>query len=217
MSGDFFRALFREKNIHKKGTELYLKLVESVKEAPENYIRAVKKWREKEYDTAYKLRDRTIQMEKDADKVKEVFFENIFRRKAYLPNITEERHKMTLNTDKLLDTVEQAFRTLCLKKLDEKYFPSEFKEILKKTDKVIESFVKANVYFFKDFEKSTKHCHKIEKLRDEVRDLYFEILGQIMNEKVPKDMKWLLDATVQISFQAEEASDYLMVLIAKHS
>ncbi|MFX0060987.1 MAG: DUF47 family protein [Candidatus Hermodarchaeota archaeon] len=217
MSGDFFSALFREKNIHKKGTELYLKLVESVKEATENFLRAVEKWQEKDYDTVYKLRDKTIKMEKDADKVKEIFFENIFKRKAYLPNITEERHKMTLNTDKLLDTVEQAFRMLCLKKFDENYFPSEFKEILKKTEKSIESFVKANSYFFKDFEKSAKHCNKIEKLRDEVRDLYFEVLGKIIRGNVPRDMKWLLDATVQISFQAEESSDYLMVLIAKHS
>ncbi len=124
---------------------------------------------------------------------------------------------MTQNTDRLLGSIEMAVRTLCIKELDDSYFPKELEIILEKTEKVLDLFVEANTYFFKDFEKSAKYCRQVEQLRDEVRDHYFVVLENIVNDKIPRGTKRLLDATTHISIQAEEAVDYLKVLIAKHS
>jgi len=217
MPGEFFAKILKEKDIHKKGTELFLKLVESVAVAYSKYMEAIEAWRRQDYDPAYHLRDNIIRIEKDADMVKDVFFGSIFRKKAYLPNITEERHLMTLNTDRLLESIEIAARTLCIKELDDSYFPKELEKIIEKTEKVMDLFVDANTYFFKDFEKSAKYCRQVEHLRDEVRDLYFVVLEKIVNDEIPRGAKRILDATTRISIQAEEAVDYLKVLIAKHS
>ncbi len=217
MPGEFFSKILKEKDIHKKGTDLFIKLVKSLEIAYAKYIEAVQAWRYQDYNLGYTLRDEIIQMERDADKVKDVFFDSIFRKKAYLPTITEERHLMTINADHLLASIERAVRILCIKELSDSYFPQELEEIIKKTEKVLDLFVEANTYFFKDFEKSAKCCRKVEKLRDEVRDLYFVVLEKIVKDEVPRGTKRLLDATTRISILAEEAVDYLKVLITKHS
>jgi len=37
MTGEYFGQLLKDKNIHKKGTELFIKLVESTEEAYEKF------------------------------------------------------------------------------------------------------------------------------------------------------------------------------------
>jgi len=217
MPGEFFAKILKEKDLHKKGDELYFKLVESVAVAYAQYMEAINAWRRQDYDSAYHIRDNIIQIERNADTIKDIFFESIFRKKAYLPNITEERHRMTLYTDRLLESIERAVRTLCLKELDEHYFPKGLEEILEKTEKVVNIFVEANTYFFTDFEKSAQRCRQVEHLRDEVRDLYYIVWKKIVNDEIPRGVKRLLDDTTRNSIQAEEAVDYLKVLIAKHS
>ena len=147
----------------------------------------------------------------------DTIYENIFRKKAYLANITEERYLLVKNADQLMDSIEQAVRILCLKEIDKSYFPKEFEEIIEETEEVIELFIEANKLFFTDFEECSKKCAKIEKLRDEIRDRYFIVLKRAVNDKLPRGTQRLLDATTRISILAEDASDYLKVLIAKHS
>ncbi|MHA1214204.1 MAG: DUF47 family protein [Candidatus Hodarchaeales archaeon] len=217
MPGDYFSKILREKDIHKKGTELFLELVKSIKVAYDLYVEAISSWRKGDYDRGYKLRDEIIKLEKEADEVKDVFFESIFRKKAYLPQITEERHKLMINADYLLDCIERAVRTLCLKKIDESYFPPEFEDILEKTGQVIDLYVKAHTSFFDNYEASYESAKQLERVRDEVRDIYYIIRGQVLNDKYPRGTNRLLNDTTRISIKAEEAIDYLKVLIAKHS
>ena len=49
------------------------------------------------------------------------------------------------------------------------------------------------------------------------KSYYYLVLEKIVNDEIPRGVKRLLDATTRISIQAEEAADYLKVLIAKHS
>ena len=217
MPGDYFSKILGEKDIHKKGTELFLKLVDSIEVAYKAYVKAIYAWREKEYEKGYELRDEIIELEKNADTVKDVFFESIFRKKAYLPQITEERHKLTLNADIVLDCIERGVRVLCLKKIDNSYFPPEFDEILEKTEDVIELYIEAHKAFFDDYEKAAKKARKLERKRDEVRDLYYKALEKVINDEFPRGTRRLLNDTTRISIRAEEGIDYLKVLIAKHS
>ena len=217
MPGEYFSKILKEKDIHKKGTKLFLKLVKSIEKAYDLYLKAVKAYREGDYDKGDSIRDEIIRLEREADTVKDVFFESIFRKKAYLPQITEERHKMMQNADHMLDNIERAARVLCLKRIDESYFPPEFDKILKKTEDVVELYVEAHEEFFDDYEKAAKKARKLENIRDEVRDLYYKILGKVLNDEYPRGTRRLLNATTRISIQAEEAIDYLKVLIAKHS
>ncbi|MHA1977878.1 MAG: DUF47 family protein [Candidatus Hodarchaeales archaeon] len=217
MPGDYFSKILGEKDIHKKGTKLFLKLVDSLEIAFKTYEKAIFAWREKDYEKGYALRDEIIQLERDADAIKDVFFESIFRKKAYLPQITEERHKLMLNADTVLDCIERAARVLCLKKIDESYFPPEFDKILDKTEDVIELYIEAHEAFFDDYEKSAKKARKLEEKRDEVRDLYYKALEQVLNDEFPRGTRRLLNDTTRISIRAEEGIDYLKVLIAKHS
>jgi len=217
MPGDYFSKILREKDIHKKGTELFLELVKSIEVAYETYVKAIEAWREEDYEKGYKLREEIINLERDADKVKDVFFESIFRKKAYLPQITEERYNLMFNADHILDCIERAVRALCLKKLDSSYFPPEFDRIIEITEDLIENYVEAHEEFFDDFEKAAKKARKVEEQRDQVRDLYYIIQEQVLNDKYERGTERLLNATTRISIRAEEAIDYLKVLIAKHS
>lgn len=217
MSGEYFSELLKESKGSKKGTELFFHLVESLDDAYETYFDAVKAWRKKEFDKAQKLHDKLIDMELSADKLKDTIYEKIFRKKAYLANITEERYLMVKNADQLIDSMERAVRILCLKEIDHSYFPSEFEEIIEKTEEVIELFIDANKLFFKDYEECSKNCTKIEDLRDEIRDKYYIVLKRAVNDELPRGTQRLLDATTRISIQAEDAADYLKVLMAKHS
>jgi predicted phosphate transport protein (TIGR00153 family) len=217
MPGEYFAKILAEKDIHKKGTELFLKLVKSIDHSYSLYLDAIQAWRDQDYDKGIKRRDQIIQLEREADEVKDIFFEGIFRKKAYLPQITEERHRLMIYADHLLDCIERAARVLCLKELDETYFPPEFDQILDKTADVVELYIEAHEYFFDNYEKASKKARKLEKLRDEVRDLYYQTLGKVLNDEYQRGTRRLLNATVRISIQAEEAIDYLKVLIAKHS
>jgi predicted phosphate transport protein (TIGR00153 family) len=217
MPGEYFAKILAEKDKKKKGTKLFLKLVKSIEVAYSIYVEAIEAWRKGKYDKGYELCQSIIKLEREADTVKDVFFERIFRKKAYLPQITEERHHLMINADHLLDNIERATRVLCLKKLDESYFPPEFDEILIKTKKVIKLYVEAHEEFFDDFEEASKKARKLEKVRDEVRDLYYIILGKVLNDEYQRGTARLLNATTRISIQAEESIDYLKVLIAKHS
>ena len=217
MPGEYFGTLLKDKKIHKKGTELFIKLIESAEVAYEKYEKALKAWRSGKYEKGLTLRDEIIQLEKDADKVKDVFFESIFRKKAYLPQITEERHKMMLNADRLLGRIERAVRVLCLKKLDSAYFPHELEEIIDITEDVVEDYIEANKLFFSDFEAAAKLTSKVEDNRDRVRDLFYIVSEMIVNDEVPRGTGRVLNATTRISIEAEVGVDYLKVLIAKHS
>ena len=215
--GEYFSALLKEKKIHKKSNEIHLKIEGWVCDVTEDYLEAVEAWRKGDWEKAYSIRDKIIEMEREADQVKELVFENIFMKKKFLPGITEERYQLITHADKLLGIVERAVRTLCMKKLDDSYFPQELLEIFEKTDEVIQLFGKANKTFFDDFEEATRYCRKLENVRDEVRDLYFNVLGKILNDEYPRGTKRVLDATVRISIYAEDTIDYLKVVIAKHS
>ncbi|MHA1221602.1 MAG: DUF47 family protein [Candidatus Heimdallarchaeota archaeon] len=219
MPGEYFSKILKEKDIHKKGTKLFLELVKSIEKAYDLYMKAIKAWKEEDYDKGLALRDEIIQLEGEADEVKDVFFDSIFRKKAYLPQITEERHILMQNADRTLDNIERAARVLCLKRIDASYFPPEFDEIIKKTEDVVELYIEAHEEFFDDYEKASKKARELENIRDEVRDLYYQILGKVLNDEYPRGTRRLLNATTRISIQiqAEEAIDYLKVLIAKHS
>ena len=217
MPGEYFSKILQDKDIHKKGTKLFLELVKSIEKAYDLYLESIKAWKEKDYEKGRSLRDDIIRLEREADKVKDLFFESIFRKKAYLPQITEERHLLMQNADKMLDNIERAARVLCLKQLDESYFPEEFDDILRKTKEVIELYIEAHEEFFDDYEDASKAARKLENIRDEVRDLYYQILGKVLNDEYQRGTRRLLNATTRISIQAEEAIDYLKVLIAKHS
>ena len=217
MGDGFFSEVLRDTKGSKKGTELFISLVESLDDAYEMYFDAIKAWRKKDFKKAQRLHDKLIDMEMSADKIKDTIYENIFRKKAYLANITEERYLLVKNADRIMDSIEQAVRILWLKEIDDSYFPEEFEEIIEETEEVIDLFIDANKLFFEDYEKCSKKCDKIEKLRDEIRDRYFAILKRVVNDELPRGTQRLLDATTRISILAEDASDYLKVLIAKHS
>jgi predicted phosphate transport protein (TIGR00153 family) len=217
MPGEYFAKILAEKDIHKKGEKLFLELVKSIEVAYELYAEAIEAWRKEEYEKGENLRNQIIKLEREADIVKDVFFESIFKKKAYLPQITEERHHLMINADHIIDNIERAARVLCLKKLDESYFHPEFDEIIRKTEKVIELYIEAHEEFFDNFDEASKKARKLEKIRDEVRDLYYVILGKVLNDEYQRGTRRLLNATTRISIRAEEAIDYLKVLIAKHS
>ena len=124
---------------------------------------------------------------------------------------------MMLNADHLLDRIERAIRIVCIKKIDASYFPPELDRIIDLTEDVVEDFVEANKLFFSDFEKASKLARKVEGKRDEVRDLFYILSEKIVNDELPRGTSRILNATTRISIEAEQGTDYLKVLIAKHS
>ena len=67
MPGEYFSKILQEKDIHKKGTKLFLELVRSNEKAYDLYLENIKAWKAKDYQKGRSLRDEIIRLEREVD------------------------------------------------------------------------------------------------------------------------------------------------------
>jgi len=209
-----------KKELQEKADEIILDLSKALQSASAKLCVASKSWGYGDIETMLEIRHEIIVIERDCDQMRDRLVENIFSKRAYLPQQTQERHTLTNLMDSIVDAAEEAIRimTICT---DIKP-PSEIREIAEKCWKCTDILQDAIKSLFEDFEKSVEYSHEVSKVREKARDIKFEFLGHLLSEmeRDPTDLQYLrlvAGAVLEVAITAEECADFIRALAVKYS
>ncbi|TFH05311.1 MAG: DUF47 family protein, partial [Candidatus Thorarchaeota archaeon] len=177
-----------DKELQKQSDELLLKLGKILQSASAKLHVSADDWNGGKIKNLKDLQKEIITLERDADRIKDELFEKIFSKRAYLPQQTQDRHRLVIHMDSVIDAAEDAVRVM---HIGRKYNPpKEIHEIAMKCWICTDLLQDAIKYLFLDFEKSVEYTYQIDKVREEARDLQFDLLERLFNEPefTPKEV-----------------------------
>jgi predicted phosphate transport protein (TIGR00153 family) len=209
-----------DKKLQKQADELLLRLGKALQSASAKLHVCADDWDEGKMKNLDDLQKEIITLEREADKVKEELFEKIFSKRAYLPQQTQERHELVVHMDSVIDAAETAVRMMLVGR---KYKPpEEIRKIAKKCWICTDHLQDSIKYLFTDFEKAVDHTHKIDKVREEARDLSFSLLEKLFNNDkfTPKEVslfRAISERILLVAIRAEETGDFIRTLAVKYS
>ena len=209
-----------DKELQKQSDELLLKLGKILQSASAKLHVSADDWDEGKTKNLKDLQTEIITLERDADRVKDELFEKIFSKRAYLPQQTQDRHRLVIHMDSVIDATEDAVRVM---HIGRKYKPpEEIHEIAKKCWICTDFLQDAIKYLFTDFGKSVEYTYQIDKVREEARDLQFELLERLFNEPkfTPKEVvlfRAISERILKVAITAEETGDFIRALAVRHT
>jgi predicted phosphate transport protein (TIGR00153 family) len=219
--GTFSRIFgFGDKELQKQAEGLLLKLGKVLQSASAKLHVCADDWLEGKMDHLDELQSEIIALERKADTIKDELFEKIFSKRAYLPQQTQDRHQLVIQMDSVIDATEEAVRMMLIGR---KYKPpEEIHQIANKGWICTDLLQDAIKYLFTDFDKSVDYTLKIDKVREEARDIQFHLLDQLFNngEYSPLEVtlfRAISDRVLQVSIKSEETGDFIRALSVKHS
>ncbi|MDF1537593.1 MAG: DUF47 family protein [Candidatus Thorarchaeota archaeon] len=209
-----------DKDLQKRADELTLKLSKGLQSASAKLCIAAKAWEEGNIDTLKELEEEIIELEREMDEVKEDIVENILTKSAFLPQQALERHTLVKALDQVVDAAETAVRVILMGSRMKP--PSAIRELGKKIWICTDLVQDAVKYLFTDFSKSIEATRKLDGAREEARDVQFEILGKLYNDKDFRSNEIVVFQTVSermvdVAVKAEDAGDYIRELAMKYS
>ncbi|MCK5151233.1 MAG: DUF47 family protein [Candidatus Thorarchaeota archaeon] len=219
--GTFSRIFGSEdKDLQKKADELLLKLSKGFQSASAKLCVAAECWEEGKKDVLKELQEEIIELEREMDEVKEELVENVLTKSAFMPQAALERHTLVKALDKVIDATENPIRIMVMG-IDMKP-PSEIREIGKKVWQCTDLLQDAVKNLYKDFKKAIEITRKLDILREETRDIQFELLGKLYNDPKFKPTEIILfqsvsERMVHVAQRAEDAGDYIRELAVKYS
>ena len=177
-------------------------------------------WVEGKDDTLDELEEEIIKLERDADKIKENLVENILSKHAFMPQQSQERHLLAGHMDSIIDAAEDALRMISVGKGMKP--PEDIEKIAEKCWICTDLLQDAVKYLYKDFKKSVERTRKLDLVREEARDLYFDLLKKLFRGSKYKapDVHFFKSASeriLDIAIKAELAGDYIRELAIKYS
>ncbi|MGY5881668.1 MAG: DUF47 family protein [Candidatus Thorarchaeota archaeon] len=209
-----------DKDLQKQSDELLLKLGKLLQSASAKLHVSVDDWDDGKTKNLKDLQKEIISLERQADDIKEEMFEKIFSKRAYLPQQTQDRHQLVIHMDSVIDAAEEAVRMMLVGR---KYNPP--REILDVAEKgwictdLLQDAIK---YLFTDFEKSVSYTLKIDKVREEARDLQFDLLERLYNEPEfkPKEIslfRAISERILRVALRSEETADFIRALAVRRT
>ncbi len=209
-----------DKKLQKKAEECILALSKALQSASAKMHVAAECWVEGKDDTLDELEEEIIKLERDADKIKENLVENILSKHAFLPQQTQERHTLTGHMDSIIDAAEEAIRMISVGKGMKP--PEDLVEIAKKCWICTDLLQDAVKYLYDDFKKSVEISRKIDLVREEARDLQFDLLKKLFRGSKYKApdvyfFKSVSEKILAVAIKAEHAADYIRELAIKYS
>lgn len=209
-----------KKDLQEKADEIILDLSKGFQSASAKLCVASRSWGYGDIDTLLEIREEIIAIERDCDKMRDRLVENIFSKRAYLPQQTQERHTLTNLMDNIVDAAEEAIRIMAICK-DIKP-RSEIRDIAEKCWKSTDILQDAIKYLFEDFDRSVKYSHKVSEVREEARDIQFEFLGRLLSdtERNPTELQYLrlvARTVLEVAINAEKCADFIRALAVKYS
>jgi len=209
-----------DKNLQKRADKLTRELAKGVQSASAKLCVAAKVWEEGNRDVLEELREEIITLEREMDEVKEDIVENILTKSAFLPQQALERHTLIKALDKVIDASENAIRVILMGSRMKP--PSEIRELGKKIWRCTDLVQDAVKYLFTDFSKAIEATRKLDGVREEARDVQFELLGKLYNDPDFRPNEIVLFQTVSermvaVAVKAEDAGDFIRELAMKYS
>jgi predicted phosphate transport protein (TIGR00153 family) len=209
-----------DKKLQKQADELLLRLGKALQSASAKLHVCADDWDEGKMKNLDDLQEEIITLEREADVVKDELFEKIFSKRAYLPQQTQERHELVIRMDSIIDAAENAVRMMLVGRNYKP--PEEIHEIAKKCWICTDHLQDAIKYLFTDFEKAMERTHKIDKVREEARDLQFALLEKLFNKEkyTPKEVslfRAISERILLVAIRAEETGDFIRTLAVKYS
>jgi len=209
-----------DKELQKQSDELLLKLGKILQSASAKLHVSADDWDEGKTKNLKDLQKEIITLERDADRVKDELFEKIFSKRAYLPQQTQDRHRLVIHMDSVIDATEDAVRMM---HIGRKYNPpAEIHKIATKCWNCTDLLQDAIKYLFTDFERSVEFTYQIDKVREEARDIQFDLLERLFNEPefTPKEVilfRAISERVLKVAITAEETGDFIRALAVRHT
>jgi len=209
-----------DKELQKQSDELLLKLGKKLQSASAKLHVSADDWDEGKTKNLDELQQEIITLEREADSIKDEMFEKIFSKRAYLPQQTQDRHQLVIHMDSVIDAAEDAVRMMAVgRKYDP---PSEIHEIAKKGWICTDLLQDAIKYLFTDFEKSVEYTLKIDKVREEARDIQFDLLEKLFNDPKynPKEVslfRAISERILRVALMSEETGDFIRAIAVRRS
>ncbi len=209
-----------DKELQKQSDELLLKLGKILQSASAKLHVSADDWDEGKIKNLEDLQKEIIALERKADAVKDEMFEKIFSKRAYLPQQTQDRHQLVIQMDNVIDAAEDAVRMMFIgRKYDP---PDEIHKIAEKGWICTDHLQDAIKYLFTDFEKSVEYTLKIDKVREEARDLQFNLLEKLFNDPKynPKEVvlfRAISERILRVALLSEETGDFIRAIVVRSS
>jgi predicted phosphate transport protein (TIGR00153 family) len=209
-----------DKELQKQSDELLLKLGKKLQSASAKLHVTADDWGVGKTKHLKELQKEIIALEREADEIKDELFAKIFSKRAYLPQQTQDRHQLVIHMDSVIDAAEEAVRMMMVGRKYEP--PCEIHEIAEKGWICTDLLQDAIKYLFTDFEKSVEFTYKIDKVREEARDLQFDLLERLFNEEEfkPKEVslfRAISERILRVALRSEETGDFIRALAVRHT
>ncbi len=218
----FFR---RDKKLMKRGEELFDQLAKELQVASAKLAAAIKMWSDHENtpdarNKVCQLEDEIIEAERRCDEIKEELINSIFSKGAYLPQATEDRHRLVRYMDTIVNRTEVVIRRLVSKQDFPGRIPHEMPILAEKVHRCTDYLQDALKYIDKDYDKAQNYASKVDIMREEARDLDFHIFGRLHSpDYTPKDAAYLYTISVsmiKVAEAAEITADYISTMAVKY-
>ncbi|MHA1963979.1 MAG: DUF47 domain-containing protein [Candidatus Thorarchaeota archaeon] len=209
-----------DKKLQEEAEECVLKLSKAMQSASAKMRVAAECWVEGKNDTLDELEDEIIKLERDADRIKEHLVEKILTKHAFLPQQSQERHTLASHMDSVIDAAEDAVRMIAVGKGMSP--PKEIEDIAEKCWICTDLLQDAVKNLFKDFKKSVEITRKLDLVREEARDLQYDLLKRLFRTSEFKALdvhffKSASERVLDVAIKAELAGDYIRELAIKYS
>lgn len=209
-----------DKNLQERADELLLQISKGLQSSSAKLCVGAKEWVDGKTDVLEEIKDEIIKLERNMDAKKEELIENVLAKHAYLPQHTQERHKLIRLMDSVIDTAEHAVRVMWIGRNMKP--PEGIEKLAKLVWKCTDLLQDAVKYLYSDFEKCVEYTRKVDKVREEARDLQFKILEELYTDSKyhPREVHLFSEAShwiVKVAVQAEDTGDFLRELAVKYS
>ncbi len=209
-----------DKKLQKQADEMLLKLSKALQSASAKLHQSAIAWAKGDHDTLEEIAEEIIELERESDKLKDDLITQIFSKHAYLPQQTEERYSLVNHLDSIIDAAEEAVRLMEIGK--HKRPPKAIAKMAKKCWECTDLLQDVVKFLFTDFEAAIEMAKKVEKVREEARDLKFELHKRLFNdpECSPVDVAYFHSISrriIEVAIQAEITADFIRVLAVRYS
>jgi uncharacterized protein Yka (UPF0111/DUF47 family) len=182
-----------DKDLQKKAADLLMQLSKALQSASAKMHVGAKAWMEGDIETLKKIRDEVVKL---------------------------ERESLVIHMDNIIDAAEEAVRVLAI---GYKNKPLEnIVEMAEKSWVCTDLLQDAIKYLFTDFEKSLKYARKVSVVREEARDLKFDLHKKVFRGKKFDPSEGLFYHVVsrritEVAIQAELTADFIRAIVIKYS
>lgn len=209
-----------DKKLQERADELLFEISKGLQSSSAKLCVGSKEWVDGNIKVLEEIKDEIIELERKMDSKKEELIENILAKHAYLPQHTQERHKLIRLMDSVIDTSEHAVRVMWIGRKMKP--PEDIEDLGKLVWKCTDLLQDAIKYLYTDFEKCVDYTRKVDKIREEARDLQFKIIEELFTESKysAQEISLFSEAShwiVKVAVQAEDTGDFLRELAVKYS